>query len=1163
MTIINRIAIHGFKSFAHKTEVPLDGKYNCILGPNGSGKSNVGDALCFVLGRLSAKSMRAEKASNLIFNGGKDKKPATSAYVEIAFDNQNKTFPLDAKEVVVNRAINKDGSSTYRINGQKKTRTEVLDLLATAKINPDGYNIILQGDITRFVDMNPVERRKIIEEISDVSVYEEKKHKALLEMQKVEEKLNNAEIILAERKTYLKELKKDRDQALKFKDLKDKIDSHKATYLHLQMKEREAVKETHDKEIAKSQEKIKVLEEKVGKLRGTAEEHKARIAKINQEIEQKGEKEQVKVHKQLEDLKVSLAEEKTRVSALKDEINKIKQRKDQFSVEMQELEEKASSQSKHQQDLQQNINKKQKELQELEKSIQQFRKKHNIESSQELEKEIEQKEQLIEQKQEEIQQIRQKQQELLREKDQVEFQLNGLDERIKKVKEVEKENKQQVDVLQRHKNDFKAATLRLNKCLEQDSGFASQLGNARRKVVELQEKQSQLNARTLSYQANLATDLAVRSILENRKKFRGVHGTVAELGQADKKFAQALEASAGARMNNIVVEDDKVAADCIAYLKDNKLGSAAFIPLTKIKYHDITAEDKNLLKKAGVHDFALNLITFKPQYKKAFAYVFGKTIVVDNLDSARKIGVGTTRMVTMDGSLAEESGVMRGGFMARKASIGFKEKDSLEELEKVERELGEWQGVIVNVEQKREVNLQEISALRTNRAEVEAEVIKLEKSLHLDTHDLEASTDLKKELQARLQEVDTALAVVQKNVGTVNKDLAELKTVKQNLRSEVNQLRDPRLLAQLSAFEESRQKCREDTLRLESDLKNILTQMEQMLAPEKEKIKEILKQHDKEEHRFHGEINRLTGSIKEREKELEVREKESREFYSTYKELFVTREKLSAESTKAENEIESLREKSRESEREINLISLKNAEVKARLAGLQEEFARYKNAAILSNKNIEELKQEVIKFEVMLGQMSAVNMKALEVYEQVEFEFNKLLEKKDELGREKTDVLTLMNEIESKKKEHFMRTFNQANDNFQKIFSTLFTKGKAYLELENPNAPFEEGLSVKVKLAGNRFMDIKSLSGGEKTLTALSFIFAIQEYQPASFYILDEIDAALDKQNSDILSKLIRSYADRAQYIVISHNDAIISEADTLFGVSMKDGVSKITSLKI
>jgi len=1163
MTIINRIAIHGFKSFAHKTEVPLDGKYNCILGPNGSGKSNVGDALCFVLGRLSAKSMRAEKASNLIFNGGKDKKPASSAYVEIAFDNSNRTFPIDAKEIVVNRTISKDGSSVYRVNGDKKTRTEVLDVLATAKINPDGYNIILQGDITRFVDMPTMERRKIIEEISDVSIYEEKKHKALLELQKVEEKLNNAEIILAERKTYLKELKKDRDQALKFKELKDRIDSNKATYLHVQMKEREAVKEGHDAEIAKHQEKIKVLEEKVALLRKKAEEHKTGIANINKDIEQKGEKEQLKVHRQIEDLKVSLAEEKTRVSTLKDEINKIKQRKDQFAVEMDELNEKASAQDKQQQTLQQNINTKQKELQELEKNISLFKKKHKIESSQELETEMEQKDILIEQKQEEAQQVRQKQQELVREKDQIEFQLGSLDERIAKVKEVEKDNKQQMEVLQKNKNEFKNATLKLNKCLEQDSSYASQLGNARRKLVEVQEKQAQLNAKTLSYQANLATDLAVRSILENKKKFKGVHGTIVELGQVNKKYAQALEASAGARMNNIVVEDDKTAADCIAYLKENKLGSASFIPLNKIKSHDISPEDQKQLKKPGVHDFALNLVTFKSQYKKAFAYVFGKTLVVEDLDTARKIGVGTTRMVTLDGSLAEESGVMRGGFSARKASLGFKERDSLEELERVEKDLAEWQGVIANVEQKRDVNLQEISSLRTMRAELEAEVIKLEKSLHLDTHDLEASNDLKKELQVKLKEVDASLAVVQKDVMTLNKDLADLKSRKQTLRLEVNQLRDPRLLAQLSAFEDSRQKCREDTLRMESDLKNVLNRMEQMLAPEKEKIKEISKQHDKEEQKFTSEIARLTASIQEKDKELEVKEKESKEFYSSYKELFATREKLSTEINKAEHEIENLREKSRDCERDVNLISLKNAEVKAKLAGLQEEFSKYKEVQLLENKSVEELKQEISKFEVMLSQMSAVNMKALEVYEQVEVEFNKLMEKKDSLGKEKTDVLALMNEIETKKKEHFTRTFDKANDNFQKIFSNLFTKGKAYLELENAENPFEAGLNIKVKLTGNRFMDIKSLSGGEKTLTALSFIFAIQEYQPASFYILDEIDAALDKQNSEILAKLIRSYADRAQYIVISHNDSIISEADTLFGVSMKDGVSKVTSLKI
>src|SRR3989344_540755 len=286
MTKINRIAIHGFKSFAHKTEIPFDNKFNVVLGPNGAGKSNVGDAICFVLGRLSAKSMRAEKASNLIFNGGKNKKPATSASVEIAFDNSTKIFPHQDKEIVVNRTINKDGGSTYRINGKKMTRTEVLDMLSAARINPDGHNIVLQGDIMRFVDMSNLDRRKIIEEISDVTLYEEKKHKALLELQHVDEQLNNAEIILKERKVYLQELKKDRDQALKFKDLKDKVDSNRATLVHLQMQEREELKVKYDAELQKHQDKINVAEKEMDVLKQKVLQSKQNIADINKEIEQ-------------------------------------------------------------------------------------------------------------------------------------------------------------------------------------------------------------------------------------------------------------------------------------------------------------------------------------------------------------------------------------------------------------------------------------------------------------------------------------------------------------------------------------------------------------------------------------------------------------------------------------------------------------------------------------------------------------------------------------------------------------------------------------------------------------------------------------------------------------------------------------------------------------
>ncbi len=1161
MTKINRISMQGFKSFANKTEIPFEDKYNVILGSNGSGKSNLGDAVCFVLGRLSAKSLRAEKAANLIFNGGKNKKPASQGTVEIAFDNSRKIFPDQGKEVVISRTITKNGTSIYRINGKKLTRTEVLDFLASAKINPDGYNIILQGDITRFVDMPPQERRKIIEEISDVTIYEEKKHKALLELNKVEEQLNNADIILKERKTYLKELKKDRDQAMKFKELKDQINSYKATSVHLQMEERLALKKKHDGEIAGQEQKIKQADEAIKELRKTIDEHKSTIQAINKEIEQKGEKQQVAVHREIEDLKIELTKHRSRVSTLKDEINKIQQRKDQFQEEIKELEQKSSSHSQKQKAMEQQRKEKEKELQQLEHSIAEFRKKNKIESSTQLEQDVEEKERIIEQKQEEVQQIRQKQQELLRDKDKLEYQIQSIDERICKVKEVAKEHQGQITQLQKHKGDFKAATLRLNALLDEDSSFASQLANARRKIAELQEEQAKLNAKAVQLQAGLEGNAAIKSILSNKKEFHGVYGTIAELGQVNKQYALALETAAGGKMFHLVVDTDKTAADCIRHLKNAKMGTASFIPLNKIRTQE-RCEDKKVLKQKGVYDYALNLISFKPSYKKAFEYVFGNTLVVEDIDTARTVGIGGTRMATLDGNLAEGSGVMRGGFISRR-STGFQEKDSLDELEKVEGKIAELQGVLATVHTRREANEQEISALRTKRAELEGEMIKLEKSLHLDTTDLDANTELKKEIQQQLKEVDSSLNVIQKDVTSINKDLADLKSNRQMLRSQVSELRNPRLLAQLQAFEESRQTCREDLLRLDAELKSTRMQMEQMFAPEQEKIKEIMKQHEKEETAFAKEIRELSVMMEKQEKELVEKEKASKEFYSKYKELFTRRETLGNEVNKVENSTEALREKVRTYERELNLISLKNAEVKAKLAGLEEEFSRYKDAPLLKNKEPAELQKEIARFEIMLGQMSAVNMKALEVYEQVETEYNKLVEKKDGLETEKMDVLTMMNEIETKKKDHFMKTFSEINTNFQRIFQNLFTKGKAYLQLDNPEKPFDDGLSVKVKLTGNRFMDIKSLSGGEKTLTALSFIFAIQEHQPASFYVLDEIDAALDKQNAETLARLIRSYSENAQYVVISHNDAVISEADTLYGVSMVDGISKVTSLKI
>ncbi|MEK6853695.1 MAG: AAA family ATPase, partial [Nanoarchaeota archaeon] len=296
MTRISKLVLHGFKSFAKRTELLFDGNFSVVLGPNGAGKSNVLDSLCFVLGRISSKELRTERLSHLIYNGGKTKQPALKAEVGIFFDNSQKTFPYPDALVKVSRIIKPSGQSSYRINDKASTRQEILDLLALAKIDPDGHNIVLQGDIVRFVEMSAEERRQVIEEIAGISVYEEKKNKAISELAKVDDRLKEADILLSERKTHLKELKHDRDQALKYKELNDRIRSNKATFVHLQIGQRESKKAGVEKAIAENEKDIAGLKEDIQKLKLAVAKKKEEFMELTEELEHKAEQEQVAIH---------------------------------------------------------------------------------------------------------------------------------------------------------------------------------------------------------------------------------------------------------------------------------------------------------------------------------------------------------------------------------------------------------------------------------------------------------------------------------------------------------------------------------------------------------------------------------------------------------------------------------------------------------------------------------------------------------------------------------------------------------------------------------------------------------------------------------------------------------------------------------------------------
>ena len=1161
MTKINKLVMSGFKSFADKTELVFGDTVNCVLGPNGNGKSNILDALCFVLGRASSKSLRAEKTSHLIFDGGKKKKPAEKGQVDIYFDNSSKIFPIESSDVKVSRIIKKNGQSIYKINDKTHTRNEVLDLLSAARIDPNGYNIILQGDITRFVEMSPLDRRKIVEEISGISVYEERRHQAVLELEKVEQKLNDAEIILKERKTHLNELKKDRDQALKFKELKEGIDSNKATFLHIQLNRKEEVQQKLDSDIAALQEKLKKAENQVNDYKKLIHEKKEGIEDINKEIEQKGEVEQVKLSKEIENARVQLEKQKARVVMVKDAIAKIKQRKQGLEKNTKDIEQQIEEIEARKKSLEKQKETKEKELAGVVQQIGSFKKKNKIDALGDIEEDIETVDKAVEKKQEEIQKMRQQQQELLREKDRLEYQLQMIDEQVQKVAQVEKENKSQMADLKKKKEQFASITATLNKCLDADSSLAVDMADVRKSLHALEEERAKLQARQVSTQERVGGGIAIKKIIALKKP--GIYGTIAELGKVTKKYSLALEIAAGSRLQSIVVQDDKIAADCIKYLRQNKFGAATFIPLNKIKSPQVREETKALKKQPGVHDFCVDIVTFDKKFQKAFDYVFADTLVVDDIDVARRIGIGTARVVTLQGDLADHSGVMRGGYHHKSIS-SFAEPDVENELNETERKLGTFSGTLSRLTKEKASNEERIMQLRREKLELEGEVVRLEKTLHLGSADLDATKQQKGELASHLEKVNGKLGEIESAVRALSMDLAKEKSTKEQLKLKVSQLRNPRLLAELTAFDEARQKIREEVLALQNEMNTLELQMKNMMLPEKDKIQQLVKGHDKELIGFESELVGLTENIKNEENELKEKDQKQRKFFSAYKELFHVRDKLSSESSMAESKVETLRDQSRKSEIEMNNISLKRAAVVSELSGLQAQMEPLKNAKLLKGRTEEELKSEISKFEKLLSTMSAVNMKALEIYEQVEVEFGKLIDKKDTLLQEKQDVTGLMDEIETKKKDQFMKTFDEINKNFNEKFMSLTKKGKAYLHLENPQKPFDGGMDIRINIAGKRYMDIRSLSGGEKTMTALAFYFAVQEHEPHSFYLMDEVDASLDKHNSERLAQLIKQYCKSAQYIVISHNDALISESDHLYGVSMDEvGVSKVVSLKI
>ncbi len=1104
MTFIKRLEIHGFKSFANKLSIDLRKGFSTFIGPNGSGKSNVIDALCFVLGKTSKKSMRASMLSDLIFNGGKNGRPAKFAEVSLVFDNESKIFPYDGDEFVITRKVLSKGNSVFKINGNIVKRQEVIDALLRANINPDGFNIILQGDIQKFVDLSPDERRKIIEDVSGVSVYEDKKKKSLRELEKVEDKLREANTLLAERERYLKEIVNDKKQAEKFLKLKSELRDKKAGLLFKQIHELEQQVGVITEDISKNQSIISDSETKIKEYQLRIDELTSELNNVKALLISKGDSKQKVIQQKLDDVK----SKKLRLEALidnhKNELDRIKQKKRSVKEELRanELEVKRKKELIKNLDLR---------LKSLKKEFELKKKSYGVE------------------REEEVHKIRE---ELLV----IEEELSSLNNEL-----VSAERSQEyADKLTRAINKRDSYNVNLKRVINSLSSLNKKKIDLINKKKEVSDFLFKLNNKKVRLEAskNALLDVGPRGVKEIlRSGLPGVHGTIASLGIVNKQFNTALNVAVGGKLNAIVTSTDVDAKKCIEFLRRNQLGTASFIPLNKIKGFTPSSSINSLLKSDGVIGLAINLIKFDPVYRKAFELILRDTIIVNDLDVARRIGFGSVRVVTLKGDVIEPGGLMTGGF--RRSNFGFSSEDINQQLSEVDESIRKYEHYLNELS----ITLESIEESIIKEREEKARIESLLNEVNLVINDLEPR-------------------VLKVNVESINSRISELINRKKELRSKLDN----------TLSEDALRAAKEELKELSSAINELVierntaeSELNKVLIKEGERWKSILAELDKEFKSFSDELINAKNELISVNNELKNLRLEESRYYKELKELYNKRDSIIKEIDKVKGFINNLEKKNYSIKERIQSLNLKRASLLARLDGLKVSFEQYSDwEPRLFKKSVKDIQQEINKLEVIINNFGPVNMKSLETYQEVEKEFEEIKSRVDKLSSEREDIINVINGIEDKKKRAFIKSFNSIKNSFERLFAKLSPGGIGKLILENPDNPFEGGVIVMARPKGKKILTLKSMSGGEKTLTALAFIFAIQEFSPTPFYILDEVDAALDKANTEKLAEMLAEQSANTQFIAISHNDELISAANYLYGVSMdKRGVSNIVSIEL
>lgn len=1185
MSIIKRLKLQGFKSFANPTVLNFEDGFNTIVGANGSGKSNVFDALCFVLGRMSSKGLRADKLGNLVFNGGKHQSGSKEAEVSIFLSNdivdgKRELLEVDIDEIKITRIVSKTGASKYLLNNEKVTRTEIVEVLKRAYIDPDGYNIILQGDITRIVNMSSVERRQLIEEISHVDEYEDKRQDSLKKLDLVEQNLKDADLLLNEKTKYLKELKSEKENAQAFYSTKSQLQEKSLLLLKARIHKNEQLIQTKEKEREEQEVKVKEQQQKLNEFHSKIEEIDKELSQIEKSIE-------ITSHGDFLEVTNSIARFESEIKNSNEKKSDLEKQKNDVQIRIKGLEESIQTSNAKIKSLQKEIEEadkkeksKQKELEELNSKIQKARGSFGSENSSQLE-ELESK---IDELREKKYNGEHQRQELLVQIERVNTKLEHIDSQMKSEEQKVVDNKEQYKELEEMRKRLKTVIIEISKTANTNSEYSAKWGSMRQEIERLREQEHKLNAKIQQNMAHVNSNRAVEQILNFKSKDPNIVGTLSELASVDSKYSKALETIAGRALSHIIVRDDTTATKYISYLKEKKIGSVTFLPLNKLRTNVVLKNE--VLTKKGVIDYALNLVEYNPEYQKAFELIFGDTVVIDDINNSKSIGIGQYKMVTLDGDIVAKTGSMSGGFKSQKSTMGgFNDQKTRDELERIQSRIATVEQALSEVKQFRDESESQVYTLREEKAHLEGEIGKLEKILSVDSSSKDQHKQEYEQIMGDKEIISTQIKKIDSSLEQISKELQQYEDKKKDIKEKQSQHSSE--FEKLSTLEENRERVQQELLQIHQEKESCRIQIKNVLEPEIKNSNKIIQDSAEAKKRLENQIEELKKSITDLEKQLKEYKAKEKELSKEYEGIISKRDELKEKRAYQEkrysNEYEKFEkvkevfnkiqynleeytgaEKIYVEEEEMLLSEIESDFVEHEQASTFEEFKNLVKKKLQTIEDLKSLQQEVNSLKSKLSSFGSLNLKAVAVYDQIKEEFDGLLERREKLNTEKEDIMNFISEMDEKKRQKFVQTFTILKEKFAQVYTQLSSKGEAELLIEDEKNIFNSGVEIKVRLSKKNYLDIKSLSGGEKTITAVAFIFAVQQFSPASFYIFDEIDAALDIMNCEKLGKLISNNSSKAQYIVVSHSEYLIQSAQFIYGVTMDSNkVSGVVSLDL